>query len=168
MNPVRLPRKMPGQGVDDYLEVLVAGIERLLSRPTAVQSVPSIAAIASASPLQPMVATVRVGAAAVGANRALMFDPTGTVVYADPMDPGFLFAGISQQAGAAGSSITVLQNGPMTEATWTWTPGLPLFVGANGTLTQTVPISGVMQEVAIAYTATMIVVQPQTPITLTP
>lgn len=116
--------------------------------------------------VQTITALMRVGGTSVGAHRALMFDPSGAAALANPMDTGFLFAGISQQAGVAGSSISVLQSGPMTEATWAWTPGLPLFAGSNGTLTQTVPLAGVMQEIAIAYTATMVMVQPQTPITL--
>lgn len=109
---------------------------------------------------------MRVGGTGVGAQRTLMFDPSGAVVHANPLDPGFLFAGISQQAGVAGSSIMVLESGPMTEATWAWTPRRPLFVGPNGTLTHIVPQAGVMQEVAVAYAATMVLVQPQTPITL--
>ena len=32
MSAVRLPRRLPGQSADDYLEVLVASIERTLSR----------------------------------------------------------------------------------------------------------------------------------------
>lgn len=128
--------------------------------------VPAPIAIDATAAVQAITALMRVGGTGVGAHRTLMFDPSGAVVHADPLDAGFLFAGISQQAGVAGSSVMVLQGGPMTEVTWAWTPGQPLFVGPNGTLTHAVPLAGVMQEVGIAYTATMVMVQPQTPITL--
>jgi hypothetical protein len=44
----------------------------------------------------------------------------------------------------------------MTELSWTWTPGEPIFLGNNGMLTQTPPSSGFAIELGTAISATSI------------
>jgi len=42
---------------------------------------------------------------------------------------------------AIGQSATVLAYGLLTESSWAWTPNVPLFLGADGLLTQTPPVA---------------------------
>lgn len=66
--------------------------------------------------------------------------------------------GITTQAGALNDDVDVQKFGELTFAGWAWTPGLPIFVGANGLLTQTPPVNPAVfsQIVAQALTATKI------------
>ena len=48
--------------------------------------------------------------------------------------------------------------GPLSDPSWTWTPGLPIYVG-DGVLTQSKPETGWVQVVAKARTATEVWVQ---------
>ena len=50
-------------------------------------------------------------------------------------------AGVTNNAANTGDSMTVVTKGPMSDSNWSWTPGLPLFVTATGTLTQTPPVA---------------------------
>ena len=113
-------------------------------------------------------ATCPVAGTLVPGHRVLMTDGLGGVVPANPGAAGYQFAGISGGAAAVGTPVQVIETGPMTEPTWTWSPGLPLFVAARGTLTQTAPVTGVLQQVAVAVTATTILIQAYPPILLAP
>lgn len=66
--------------------------------------------------------------------------------------------GISTNAAIINDSVTVQKFGELTFAGWAWTPGLPIFVGVNGQLTQTPPANPAVfsQIVAQALTATKI------------
>lgn len=80
--------------------------------------------------------------------------------YADPSVPvhGTALLGVTAHAAIAGSLVQVIQSGEMQDATWSWTPGLPIFCGPSGILTQTPPTSGWLRKVAYATSATQIVV----------
>jgi hypothetical protein len=73
--------------------------------------------------------------------------------------------GITTGAAEAGQPATFQPSGIMTESSWAWTPG-PIFLGSNGALTQSPPAAAFEQQVAIAISATRIVVQIEPPILL--
>lgn len=104
-------------------------------------------------------------AAAIGGHRTLMVDPLG-VVHAEPGAAGFTFTGLSLQAAEEGTEVKVCTSGAVTEPSWSWTPGAALFVGPGGALTAIPPNTGVLQQVAVATSATAIIVQPFPAITL--
>lgn len=101
--------------------------------------------------------------AAISGHRALMVLPAGGVAHADPSLAGFEFVGISTGAAAAGAQVQVVESGVITEPSWAWTPALPIYVAPSGNLTQTPPSSGTLQQVAVALSATAILVQPFIP-----
>lgn len=74
--------------------------------------------------------------------------------------------GIATQSASAGAVLDVASAGQMTELSWAWTPGQPLYAGPTGVLTQTPPTSGFVQSVAVAETATTILVALGDPVTL--
>lgn len=104
---------------------------------------------------------------AVGALSALRVIRVadGIPTYADSGTPehGDTIVGISTtSAGSSGGEISVRMSGQMSDASWAWAPG-PIFCGPNGVLTQTVPNTGFVCQVAVAQDATTIVVGIQTP-----
>ena len=72
--------------------------------------------------------------------------------------------GVAINGGQAGASIDIQQSGEMSLSSWTWTMGLPVFVGPNGPLTQTPPTSGFSQVVGVPLSATSISIGLQPPI----
>jgi hypothetical protein len=98
-------------------------------------------------------------AANLSGHRAVKLSAPGAV-YADShtvADAGRTI-GITTGAAANGTSVTVQTAGPLTESSWSWTPAAPIYVGANGALTQTVPAVGngarFSQRVGYAVTPT--------------
>lgn len=52
------------------------------------------------------------------------------------------YAGVTRSATVIGDPIDVVRAGRMQEGAWNWTPNQPIFISAQGVLTQTIP-SGV-------------------------
>jgi len=79
-------------------------------------------------------------------------------VYADPTNPAHADAllGITIGAALSGDQVTVLVAGEMIEPSWSWTPGLPLYVTTSGLLSHTPPSTGWVQIAALAVTPTRI------------
>lgn len=73
--------------------------------------------------------------------------------------------GISTTAASDGQTVTVQVIGEIDEPTFNFTPG-PVYFDDVGRLTQTVPTSGFIQQVAVALSATVVVVQIGPPIVL--
>lgn len=77
-----------------------------------------------------------------------------------------LIIGLSKSAAATSQSFEVTVFGLVADVSWTWTTGLPIFVGPSGTLTQTVPTLGVSRRIAWAVSPTTINVDIMPPITV--
>jgi len=74
--------------------------------------------------------------------------------------------GIATNSALLGGNVQVALLGVLTEPTWSWTAGLPVYVGVSGILTQTPPTSGWIREIALAIATTRLLIRPQMPITL--
>jgi hypothetical protein len=113
-----------------------------------------------------------IAGATVHGHRAVRTGPSG-VVEADPTSAldRWSVVGVSVGSALTGEQVQVVRTGPMTEAGWSWTPGLPVFVGASGALTQTVPTapgSAWSMVIGFAEAATILYVLPMPPISLIP
>lgn len=102
----------------------------------------------------------------LGGNRAVSTSSTGTLVYPDLTQLDQTVLGITTGATTAGTLTEVQIAGIQTEPSWSWLPGLPIFVGALGTLTQQVPVSDTVLQIARPVTQTKIFVDVQQPIYL--
>lgn len=71
--------------------------------------------------------------------------------------------GVTDSAVSAGARATVVTAGEIIEPTWAWTMGA-VYLSTNGTLTQTVPTTGFVQQIGTAVSSTKIVIQIQSPI----
>lgn len=79
----------------------------------------------------------------VGGNRVVRV-AIGGVAYADSANilHANLVVGVTMDAASAGTQVRVQTTGEMTEPSWNWTPGEPVFNSINGTLTQASPSDG--------------------------
>ena len=69
---------------------------------------------------------------------------------------GLTTIGILPTAILAGTYGAAIASGVMQDVSWNWTPGLPIFLGINGVLTQNIPVTGFIKQMAIALTPTQI------------
>jgi hypothetical protein len=88
-----------------------------------------------------------------------------------PADPAQLshmatIAGVALTAtSVADAELDVVRLGEMADSAWTWTPGLPIYLGTGGVLTQVYsPAWAFCLIVGAALTATRIVVDFRDPI----
>lgn len=113
----------------------------------------------------------RTSTSAISGHRVVRSTGATTVEYCSAADPTHkdTLLGLSLNAASPGDSITIINGGEVVEPTWSWTPGLPIFVGVNGALTQTFdPGWAWVRIVAVATSATSIVVGLREPMTLSP
>lgn len=107
--------------------------------------------------------------AALGGHRVVVASGADDVLVADVADAAHLHrvVGITEGAAVMGDAVDVRFAGEMTEATWSWTPDAPIYVGAAGVLTQTPPVGAAwLRIVAVAVSATRIVVGLREPVRL--
>jgi hypothetical protein len=98
---------------------------------------------------------------ALSGHRAVVRNTSGAWVYADNQTAGHigLPIGITTGAAASGDPVSVVMVGELTEPSWSWTPG-PIFLGAAGALTQSVPTSPALfvAQIAAATSGTTVFV----------
>lgn len=85
-------------------------------------------------------------------------------VNADVNTPGLVAVGLVDGGALAGASVNIQYEGPITNVGWNWALNLPVFVGANGALTQTPPTSGYMQVLGYPLSPTTLLIDIEEPI----
>lgn len=94
----------------------------------------------------------------VNAYRAVGYDGLMTQPDVDSLS---IYAGVNRIAAVSGDSLSVVRSGLMTENGWTWTPNAPIFIGADGVLTQTQPTFGnPVRRIGWAISATTLNLDP--------
>lgn len=107
---------------------------------------------------------VATAGADLSALRVVCADGSGGVRYASPTASDTRHVvGLTITAALTGSDVVVQYAGPVEDNSWSWTPG-PVYLGASGALTQTTPTTGSWLKVAVARSATEIVVRVGEPI----
>ena len=92
----------------------------------------------------------------------------GQYGYADPLDPiaAWAIAGISLQSVSTGGLLAPANNQVVADQSWNWVRGSPVFLGANGTLTQISPITGYLVTVARVFDSKTLFIHIEDPIKL--
>ena len=72
--------------------------------------------------------------------------------------------GLAKQTGNIGNVIAVAEDEFMTNTAWAWQPKKPVFLGTDGTLTQSLIGVVFVQQVGVALTPTKIVIRISQPI----
>ncbi len=88
--------------------------------------------------------------------------------YADcsQVNQAFSVAGVTLQAVAQGASVQVQSAGEITESSWNWIIGQPVYLGGSGQLTQIPPTSGFVMVLGVPVNATTLLIDIQQPIIL--
>jgi hypothetical protein len=107
--------------------------------------------------------TTATASISLSALRAVILDNAGQFAYADSSNPSHAYrvAGILPYAISQGTEGVAYRLGEITDAVWNWTRGSPIYLGANGQLTQTPPTTGILLVLAQPISPTVInLVQP--------
>lgn len=107
--------------------------------------------------------SIAAAAGGVAGHRAVSVLLDGTLAHADPADADHCI-GISRNAASEGDQVSVANRDTLSEPTWTWTPGLPVFFVADGVLTQAIPTSVCVAPIGLALTPTSILITRITPV----
>lgn len=112
------------------------------------------------------IAVVRLAAQALGGHRVVRTVGAGLVDYADARfeDHAEEVLGLTTHAVSTGGEIQVLTHGFITEPSWAWTPGLPLFLAADGLMAH-VPDPSMAFDLVVGFaeTATTVFINLQLP-----
>jgi hypothetical protein len=102
--------------------------------------------------------TTYVSTAPVSGHTAVVLDSTGQCIPADAATAThYAVAGITVGAAIAGDPATVVTKGILEHSGWTFTAGLPVYLGLAGALTQTLPGSALFSKtLGIAVTSTRV------------
>jgi hypothetical protein len=96
----------------------------------------------------------------IAGHRGVRVDAAGTAWLADPMlTNGRFLVGVSRGAAESGSQLKLVMAGRMQEIGWAWEEGT-VWLGPQGTLTQTLPTSYSVIEVGIG-TGHILLVRPK-------
>lgn len=103
------------------------------------------------------------GPSGISGHRAVMLAADGTLNHTDPAYADS-FVGISKNAAAAGDLVSVATRDTVSEPTWTWIPGSPVFAGVDGTLTQVPPATVCVAHIGVAITPTTLLLSKTQPV----
>lgn len=98
----------------------------------------------------------------LGGHRVVTVE--GLYASKDTSSDKFKILGVTMGAVNNGESSTVTTHGTITESSWNWTVGSPIFLSTNGQLTQTPPTSGFRIIIGIPRTATSMFVNISEPL----
>ena len=82
----------------------------------------------------------------------------------DVIEDASAVIGISVEAASAGALIQIQTDAELSEPSWNWAVGKPVFNGLNGLLTQTSPSAGYSLVVGLATSPTTILISVKQPI----
>lgn len=97
----------------------------------------------------------------IGGHRAVVLNSNEEAIYADysNLDHAFKVLGITTGAASAGADATIQPFGEIAEPSWNWALDQPVYLGANGQLTQTPPSSGFLLVVGFPISPTKLYVE---------
>jgi len=101
----------------------------------------------------------------ISGHKAVTVDSNGKVIYADNTIPSHAtkVVGVTITAALTNEEVTIVPSGEIIEPTFNWLPDLPVFLGPNGLLTQTVPSSGFSLIIGFPTSQTSLLVDIKTP-----
>lgn len=104
----------------------------------------------------------RTAGAALGGHRAVyVLLSDGKAYYANPDATARFTIGITTGAASSGAPVSIQCDGVMVEPSWSWSGSEVVWLGANGTLTQTVPTSGTAFQIGVPTGPTSLRLEPE-------
>lgn len=106
-----------------------------------------------------------VAAEAINTGAVVASTATG-YANADANNPALasVVVGIATTSGLAGAQITAQTEGPYDNPNMNLTPGLPVYLGLNGAMTQAVNVGTILRQIGVALLPTRVLIQIGTPI----
>lgn len=101
----------------------------------------------------------------IGGHRGVSVGPDGLGMYADKGSAPDCI-GVSAGAAVDGAALAVQTSGEMTESSWSWNPGEPVYLGDNGLLTQTPTTTGNLVVIGTATGEKRLLINIEQPIQL--
>jgi hypothetical protein len=102
-----------------------------------------------------------IAAETISGHKVVAANGSGLAVLASPASALALSViGVATGAAQMGAPCTILTTGEMQEPTWAFTPG-QVWLGANGSLTQTPPSSGFIVCIGVATGPTRLILGPR-------
>lgn len=100
--------------------------------------------------------TSHTAGASLSGHRMVYLDSSELLQYAENTTPSHAERVLGMTTGAitSGASGPVLREGEITEPSWNWTIGSPIFLGVNGLLTQTRPTASGSFVLQVAFPVT--------------
>lgn len=98
---------------------------------------------------------------ALGGHRAVAIASNGKAMLVSPGDTlADAVIGLTIGAAALNAAATIQTEGELSEAGWSWTAG-PIWLGASGVPTQTIPTTGSIVRLGEAVGPTTILINPR-------
>lgn len=109
----------------------------------------------------------RLAGETLSALRIVWEDASGSVFALDYRDTAsvYLLLGLTVSAAAIGGQLNIQRGGVVDDSAWTWTPG-PLWLGPDGTITQSPPVDGFSVLLGSAVSATRVILDINRPIAM--
>jgi hypothetical protein len=83
-------------------------------------------------------------------------DNEAMILDVEDVENSTAFAGVTKRAQVTGEINDIQFLGYMTNSSWNFTANLPVFLGANGIVTQTIPTTGFTLRLGFAATSTSV------------
>jgi hypothetical protein len=98
----------------------------------------------------------RIASENLSGHRVVYADSPNTVAYASASDYGQArrIVGLTKGAASLGDNVDIQFQNIINEPGWSWVEGKDVYLGENGFITQTVPVSGNIVQVGSAVSAT--------------
>ena len=94
----------------------------------------------------------------LGGNRTVVFNALGEAIYADNTinTHAERIIGITTHSALQGEDVLIQCSGVMREPSWNWDIDSVLYQSTSGLLTQTIPVTGFIQQIANSLSPTEI------------
>lgn len=98
----------------------------------------------------------------IARGRAMYVDNDSRIYHVDIMDESTVdrFVGIAEEDGTTGAVITVCTHGLSQVGGSGWSAGTLYYIGSNGFLTSTEPVSGIVRKVGVGVDPDRILLMP--------
>jgi hypothetical protein len=100
----------------------------------------------------------------LGGNRVVFINEESKAMYASHLfiSDAFKILGVTTEAVVVNEAVEIQSFGEMEEASWNWNVTLPIYVGANGLLTQNIPMQGIIMQIAFPISPIKIYIDKKT------
>ena len=117
--------------------------------------------VTARSSVPELVTTIRNAAEAITVRRCVTAGAGGTTSHADSSNLAHkdIVAGVALVSAVMAAPVTIAISGELVYADWAWTPGMPIYCGAGGVLTQVAPTTGWLKAMGVATSPTAMQVE---------